>query len=368
MNTIVKRIELPDHTRLIAISDIHGNLPLLRKLLQKVGYSGADILLILGDIIDKGPWSLETLRYIMSLTEKNRVYTISGNCDAIWRYIRNDIDDQGLLHYMVLHKNTLLNEMCRELNIAVHEGADIKEIKRMLNQFFDRELQWLEELPHIIETQHFILAHAGIRDENLESQDAGWVMKNDAFMRSGSCFSKYVMVGHWPVINYSTAKGSCNPIINREQRIISIDGGNMIKKDGQLNALIVKDNDPEQISYIYEDDLPISKVLEAQEENLDTLQITWIDNAVQLLESGEEFSLCRHVSTGHELWIFNAYLHHRDGAYYCEDCTDYFLPLAEGDEVGIIEVATTRTLAKKDGVIGWVSNEKLMPIHTNFME
>jgi hypothetical protein len=40
MNAIVKRIELPGHSRLIAISDIHGNLPLLQKLLQKVDYTG----------------------------------------------------------------------------------------------------------------------------------------------------------------------------------------------------------------------------------------------------------------------------------------------------------------------------------------
>jgi hypothetical protein len=359
MNAIVKRIELPGHSRLIAISDIHGNLPLLQKLLQKVDYSREDILLILGDIIEKGPWSLETLRYIMSLSEENRVYTVSGNCDAIWSYIRHDIDDQGLLRYMVLRKNTLLNEMCRALGIGVEAHSDIKDIKRKINQFFDKELRWLEQLPHIIETQHFIFAHAGISGENLERQDADWVMKNDAFMRSGICFSKYVMVGHWPVINYSTTKGDCNPIINREQRIISIDGGNIIKKDGQLNAVIVKDNDPEQISCTYVDDLPTGKVIEGQGENRDTLQITWIDNAVQLLEPGEEFSLCRHMATGHELRIFNSYLHHSGGAYYCQDCTDYFLPLAEGDEIGIIEVTTTRTLAKKDGLIGWVSNEKL---------
>ncbi len=360
MNVIVKKIELPEYTRLIAVSDIHGNLPLLQKLLDKTAYSSADILFVLGDIIDKGPKSLETLRYIISLSEQNRVYTISGNCDAIWRFIRYDINDEGIRHYMLQHKNTMLNEMCRELGLEVNEQTDMKVIKQHINQHFDKELKWLEELPHIIETQHFIFAHAGIADENLEGQDPRWVMKNDAFMQTERIYSKYVMVGHWPVINYSTTKGSCNPVINKEQRIISIDGGNMIKKDGQLNAVIIHNNDPEQLSYIYADNLPLREIAEAQAENQDTLQITWIDNAVQLLEGGEEFSFCRHKSSGHELWILNKYLHQGDEGLHCEDCTDYFLSLAEGDEVGIIEECSNRTLVKKDGLIGWAYNEKLV--------
>ena len=58
-------------------------------------------------------------------------------------------------------------------------------------------------------------------------------------MEEGLTFSKYVIVGHWPTANYGKEKGCCNPIINKEQNIISIDGGNMIKSEGQLNALII---------------------------------------------------------------------------------------------------------------------------------
>jgi hypothetical protein len=38
---------------------------------------------------------------------------------------------------------------------------------------------------------------------------------------------------------------------------------------------------------------------------------------------------------------------------------EYFVSAKKGDVVSIIERASLRTLVKKDGVIGWVLNEKL---------
>ena len=42
------------------------------------------MLIILGDMIEKGPESLETIRYIMQLCEKHTVYPMMGNVD-LWR-------------------------------------------------------------------------------------------------------------------------------------------------------------------------------------------------------------------------------------------------------------------------------------------
>lgn len=42
------------------------------------------MLIIVGDIVEKGPKSLETLKYIMSLYEKGNVIVLAGNVD-IWQ-------------------------------------------------------------------------------------------------------------------------------------------------------------------------------------------------------------------------------------------------------------------------------------------
>ena len=40
--------------RVLAVSDIHGNLPFLRGVLDKAGFSPADVLVLLGDLFEKG--------------------------------------------------------------------------------------------------------------------------------------------------------------------------------------------------------------------------------------------------------------------------------------------------------------------------
>lgn len=313
---------------------------------------------MVGDLIEKGENSLETLRYIMKLSGEHEVYVVTGNCDTVWEDIKYEIDDENLLKYMLFRKNSILNEMCKKLSIEVNEKSDITHIKEQLKKNFDIELSYLEQLPHIIETENYIFAHAGITTENLENNKVQEVIKRDAFMDEGLVFSKYVIVGHWPTANYGKEKGNCNPIINREQKIISIDGGNAIKAEGQLNALIIDDD---HITFDFVDDFTKGEIIKDQEANKDTIQITWIDNLIEILQEGEEFSLCRHIATNHELLIKNDKIFKAKDAMRCYDCTDYFIEAKEGDIVSIIEKTRERTLVKKNGVIGWIQNDNILP-------
>ena len=61
MHVTVRQIDLPSHKRVFAVSDVHGNLDYLKGLLNKISFSTDDILILLGDLIEKGPRSLETL-------------------------------------------------------------------------------------------------------------------------------------------------------------------------------------------------------------------------------------------------------------------------------------------------------------------
>lgn len=356
MKAVVKRISLEKDRRIIAISDIHGNLNFFLELLEKINYSENDVLILVGDLIEKGDRSLETLRYIIQLSKEREVHIVSGNCDTLWEDIKYEIDDENLLRYMIFRKNSILNEMCKELSIEVNENSDIKYIKEQIGQNFSYELNWLEELPHIIETDDFIFVHAGITSENLEEQKVNEVIRRDAFMEEGLVFSKYVIVGHWPTANYGKEKGCCNPIISKEQRIISIDGGNMIKSEGQLNALIINGED---FTFDSVDCFPKGKIIEEQDSNSNTIQISWMDNAIEVLEAGEEFSFCRHKSSKHKLWIKNDRIIKTKDGTRCYDCTDYFVAVKKGDVVSILEKTSKQTLVKKDGTIGWVENLKL---------
>ena len=62
MKAVVRSIPFPENGRLLAVSDVHGNLPWLRGLLEKVGFSTDDALVLVGDLVEKGTDSLSTLR------------------------------------------------------------------------------------------------------------------------------------------------------------------------------------------------------------------------------------------------------------------------------------------------------------------
>ncbi|MCD7806183.1 MAG: metallophosphoesterase, partial [Lachnospiraceae bacterium] len=76
--TTIQEIPARPGQRILVMSDIHGHMDNLFHLLKKLNYSRDDILVIIGDLVDKGPDSLRTLRYIMELSERGNVYVSMG--------------------------------------------------------------------------------------------------------------------------------------------------------------------------------------------------------------------------------------------------------------------------------------------------
>ena len=66
-SAVIRRLTLPEHTRILAASDIHGHGEYLAALLDKVGFSKRDCLFLLGDFLEKGPERVKTLRDSMNL-------------------------------------------------------------------------------------------------------------------------------------------------------------------------------------------------------------------------------------------------------------------------------------------------------------
>ena len=81
INARVQKLDTRDR-RIIAVSDIHANMPYFRGLLEKISFSDADELIIDGDFLEKGEKSLETLRFIMKLAERGNCRVVCGNCDT----------------------------------------------------------------------------------------------------------------------------------------------------------------------------------------------------------------------------------------------------------------------------------------------
>ena len=211
-------------------------------------------------------------------------------------------------------------------------------------------------MPQILEAGNFIFVHGGIpREDRLEELPAYGCMKNDDFVGQGLKFDKWIVVGHWPVTLYDPSVPRAAPLISKEQHIISIDGGCVLKVDGQLNALIIPDVYGDAVDHVAYDGLPTVIAERDQQASADPLNIRWSDSAVEVLREEGDACLCRHISSGRELWILKEYIYPRraDGHIHCEDSTDYRLPVAKGERLKLVRSSSIGYLVKKDGVTGW---------------
>ena len=101
------------------------------------------------------------------------------------------------------------------------------------------------------------------------------------------------------------------------------------------------------------DGLPSARALDGQEPGDDPVNIRWGRSALELLERGEELSLCRHLETGRVLYILNEYLRQGPNGLWCEDSTDYRLPVSPEEVLTVVRKTSRGFLCKKDGVTGW---------------
>ena len=93
--------------------------------------------------------------------------------------------------------------------------------------------------------------------------------------------------------------------------------------------------------------------LDPQQASTDSVNVRWGRSTLELIERGAETSLCRHVETGRVLPILNSYLRHTGDRLWCEDSTDYALPVAPGDKLALVVRTSSACLCKKNGVTGW---------------
>jgi len=303
MKTI--NISIPKNKRIICISDIHGELDLFKRLLEKVRFCDDDYLVLLGDLYTKGAQCHETLKHCISLSANPNVYALRGNCDWVSDYLSAE------------------------------------------------EARWLEELPDIINTGGYVFVHTGLSQDYFSNPEAETYIKYNNFLETASPFEKWVVVGHWPVSMYCHEIPCHNPIVSKEKKVIAIDGGNVIKSDGQLNAFIIDDSG---FSFECVDDLPEYVIKSRQESTGGTLSASWMDRFIEMIEDGDKLCRVKHLATGRELVIPKSQIWtNEDGKLCgCNMATDYYLQCSAGDVVSLVEAFEDRVFVKKDGVSGWV--------------
>lgn len=359
---IVQPIRWQPGQRVLVVSDVHGALGLLKGALAKANFGPEDVLIVLGDIMERSEGSLDTLRYVMQLSRTHTVHTVLGNCDNITPAFFRTQDGRSpqipdafyQRWFSQLGERCALMKMARMAGTRLDTPADYPAARAALRQAFGPEIGFLEGLPHILLHDDYLFVHGGVpRETELESLSAFEVMKNDSFLTQGHSFRRWVVVGHWPVTLYNERIPSAAPIFDEKRHIASIDGGATLKWDGQVNVVILPQKPGGAFTWVSDDGFPTVTALDAQAPSPDPINIRFGHSALSVLEEGEEFCLCRHEESGRVLSILTAYLRRRDGQVTCEDSTDYRLSVAPGDVLSVVRRTSRGLLAKKDGVTGW---------------
>lgn len=348
-----QKIQLDGHQRIILISDIHGNRSLFHKLLKKCRYQPDDVLILLGDLGEKGNDSLGVLYDVMLLCEQGNTYVVQGNCDCLVpSLMRQPLKD--FVGYNNFRKESLLNEMAHECGYLHIDMENGEAVRQAIADKFKKALTFIENLPLVIESEASLFVHAGLMNEEIPFNTRADFITYPAFMESGKRFKKHVYCGHWPTLNYRMDIADCKVYTDKKMNATAIDGGNGVKSEGQLNALILHQG---QAECIWVDELKRAIVQKEQAASEDPIFISWAKREVVKLETKGQMCYCEHLASKRKVWLPLSYLYEEEDKLCCMDFTNYLLPVKAGDEVSLIEEKGDYVFAKLNGVVGWIRRE-----------
>lgn len=354
----IKKIKLDQTKRILCISDIHGGYNLIKELLDKVNFTNDDYLFIIGDIIEKGPESLKTLQYIMKLAKQDNVFVIIGNNDfALLDLFK---DDFSFNYFNSLKNNkSIYHDFSNYYGINLDTPNNLEKIKELVKRDFIDEINFIYNLPTIIETDKLLFAHASITNyNNMINLDYHEVTKYDYFMRGAFHLPKKLIVGHYPSVAYCEKQCTLRPISNKTKNIVSIDGGYTAKIGGQLNCYIIENEKTLKESYDYVDDLTSVKVIKTDPGKPATIIGIWDREDFKVLEYGENYSIC--LINDVKATIPNDFVYYYKNKYYCADYTNEILSITENEIIKLVIEYDDYCFCKKDDVLGFVKKDNII--------
>ena len=177
--------------KIFAIGDIHGCLGKLRPLIQNINADPEnDIIVFIGDYIDRGSAAREVVDYVIGLkAEYKNVVCLLGNHEYMFlRYL------DGLDEEMYLSNGGSATLFAYAVSLSETPQERKAKIPREHLKFFE------SLLPHY-ETDNYLFVHAGLKPGLILSRqtihDLLWVRHE--FIDTDYDFGKMIVFGHTPL-------------------------------------------------------------------------------------------------------------------------------------------------------------------------
>lgn len=182
--------------RIYAIGDIHGCVDELGVLIEFLesgsGLTSDDVVIFIGDYIDRGPSSMQVIAKLLEWRDasKAQVFFLRGNHEDM---LLGFLGFEGHMGsgYLANGGQSCLN------SYGIDHAKDPKEI---LSQLPEPHVKFFQELQRYIIIGDFVFAHAGLnplRDLRFQlDDDLYWI--RDEFIQNMHYFKKTVVFGHTP--------------------------------------------------------------------------------------------------------------------------------------------------------------------------
>ena len=181
------------YSRVLAIGDVHGMYEKLIKLMDKIRFNpDEDLLIFLGDYIDRGPDPGRCLQYIFALQQQypDVVVCLMGNHEVM------------MSSYFMQKRGNYNNLIVDYAGSWLDNGGleTLKQLDEMDADTKEELLQWVMNLPVKYQYQDYFFCHAGI------DPDVPLTVQNefDMLWRRQQWWEQYkgeetLVVGHTPV-------------------------------------------------------------------------------------------------------------------------------------------------------------------------
>lgn len=181
------------YSRVLAIGDVHGMYEKLIKLMDKIRFNpDEDLLIFLGDYIDRGPDPGRCLQYIFALQQQypDVVVCLMGNHEVM------------MSSYFMQKRGSYNNLIVDYAGSWLDNGGleTLKQLDEMDADTKEELLQWVMNLPVKYQYQDYFFCHAGI------DPDVPLTVQNefDMLWRRQQWWEQYkgeetLVVGHTPV-------------------------------------------------------------------------------------------------------------------------------------------------------------------------
>lgn len=223
---------VPRGERVYAVGDVHGRLDLFEAMRDAIEAEIAatprlvPIVILLGDLVDRGPDSAGVLRAAREWSERRRLHILFGNHEEM--FLRS-FGDADVLRQFLRHggRETLLSY---GIPRKAYSSATLSEIQQLARRAVPIEdLEFMARFEDMIAVGDYLFVHAGISPgvplEEQKTTDLRWI--REPFLSHGDDHGRVVVHGH-------TITG--DPVLRANR--IGIDTG--AYDSGRLTALVLE--------------------------------------------------------------------------------------------------------------------------------